>query len=334
MKNLIILAIFIVIFAISAIFYQKINSFTYKFMLNNKIVTRHNNLLVHFISVGQGDAVAINLPSGKTLLIDAGPMSSNVDYTNYLKDKVLNNSTTKKIDYLVLTHADADHVGGTLKLLDCFDVDKIFLPKVETSTETYLDIKDSVAGHNCETISETLEIDDNDIKFSCFLYEDAEDANNSCPVIKIEYLNKSFLFAGDVSYEAEKELIYEYGHNLNADVLKVAHHGSKDSTSTEFISQVTPEYAVISVGENGYGHPNEETLERLERENIEVLRTDEQGNILFVVGDYYNLSSIKGEYAVTNLSFDYRIFVIIVEFAFITMVVFIVVKNLKQSPNK
>ena len=334
-KILIILAIFIVFFAISAIFYQKINVLAYKFMLNNKIVSSHNNLLVHFISVGQGDAIAINFPSGNTMLIDCGPTYSNVDYAEYIKNNVINNSTSKEIEYLVLTHADADHIGGALKLLKEFDVEKIYLPNLDKNSDTYLKLNEEVkAKGNYEILSGKLNIEEKDVKISTCQLQQVDEPNDACPVIKIEYLNKSFLFAADVSADAEKLLIEEYKNELNSDVLKLAHHGSKDSTCVEFLDEVTPKYGVISVGKNGYGHPNEETLERLEARQIETLRTDKNGNVLFVVGNNYNLAYTTGEYNVTNLTFDYRIFVLCVDLGLTIVAVIVVVKNLKQKSTK
>ena len=334
-KNLIILSIIVVFLAISCVFYQKINIFTHKFMFNNGIVCKNNNLMVHFISVGQGDAIAINFPSGKTMLIDSGSRNASVEYVNYLKSNVLNNSRSNKIDHLVLTHADADHIGGTLKLLQTFNIGTVYLPYVESDTETYVEIKETVINNsNFEILKGELDVEDSDVKITTFQLTEIEETNDSCPVIKLEYLNKSFLFTGDISKDAEQELLKNNTENFNADVLKVAHHGSSSSSSEEFLQVVSPDYAIISVGENEYGHPTEEVLNHLHDVQTKVLRTDEDGNILFVVGKHYDLSYICDNFYITNLTLDYRFFVLCVEISLAVIAVIVVIKKPKQTSSK
>ena len=342
MKNLlqkikipIILMIIAIILAISCVFYNNFNILLHNFMLKNNIVSTHENMLVHFISVGQGDAVAINLPSGKTLLIDTGKTSSNVDYTRYLKNKVINNSRSNKIDYLILTHADADHVGGTMKLLSEFEIGFVYMPCIDSETETFSNIKNEVFNnYNYQVLAGNLNIEEDDVNITNFQLLQNEETNDSCPVIKIEYKSKSFLFTGDISTDAETALVEEFSAKLNSDVLKVAHHGSGTSSGEQFLSIVSPKYAVISVGENSYGHPTSEVINRLNSTGAKVLRTDEDGNILFVVGDTYGLTNICGDYYITNIIFDYRIFVTILDGVILVFVGIYLVKNLKQIRDK
>ena len=130
-KNLIILGVVILILSITCIFKSFFNPIVINFFVNEfDLVSIDKNILVHFINVGQADAAAINLPDGKVLLIDSGSESNNTDYVNYLKENVLHTKRNSYIDYLVLSHADMDHVGGTLKLLNEFNVGTVFLPKI------------------------------------------------------------------------------------------------------------------------------------------------------------------------------------------------------------
>lgn len=342
MKNLlqkikipIILTIIAIILAIGCVFYNNFNILIHNFMLNNNIVSTHQNMLVHFVSVGQGDAIAINLPSGKTLLIDTGKTSSNVDYARYLKNKVINNSRSNKIDYLILTHADADHVGGTMKLLSEFEIGFVYMPSVDSETETFTKIKNEVLNsYNYQVLAGNLNIEEEGVNITNFQLLQSENANDSCPVIKMEYKSKSFLFTGDISNEAERALVEEFSSKLNSDVLKVSHHGSETSSSDQFLSAVSPEYSVISVGDNSYGHPASEVLNRLNSAGAEVLRTDENGNILFVVGESYGLINICDDYYITNIIFDYRIFVAVLDGVIFVFVVICLVKNLKQIRDK
>ena len=131
-KISIVLSVIMLTISLFCVFYAKINSTIENFMFNKfGVISRKGNLLVHFIDVGQGDAIAVNLPNDEVLLIDAGPKNNNVKFTNYVKQNVLNSKTDLVIDYLILTHADADHIGGAMLLLQEFDVKKDIKKKVE-----------------------------------------------------------------------------------------------------------------------------------------------------------------------------------------------------------
>ena len=321
------------IFAITCIFHANVSKFMYNFAFNNlKVVSTQNCLLVHFINVGQGDAIAINFPTGKTMLIDTGTEEKSVTYTNYIKDNVISNSQTKKLDYLVLTHADNDHIGGALRLLNEFEIGTVYLPYLSDDTETYIQLKNYITENcNFKYITNNLDIKDTGCKLSTFGPLDMEEENDTCPVIKLEYKNKSLLFTGDVSTKAESILINEYGEALDCDILKVAHHGSNESTSQEFLNFATPKYAVISVGDNSYGHPTQEVLNKLEDSDIETLRTDKDGNILFAISNNYEVKYICDNFYITNLTLDYRCFVLVLEFALMVAVAIIIFKKTNKS---
>ena len=233
-------------------------------------------LEVHYIDVGQGDSILIHL-SGKTMLIDAGNNAASI--ITYIKTLNID-----KIDAIVATHPHADHIGGMAEIINEFVVDKIYMPKVAHTSKTYenllLTIKNKNLKVNTAKAGTTIDLG-NKIKIEVMApnSENYNNLNDYSAVVKIEYENVSFLFAGDAEAISEKEMVEKYGNKLKANVLKVGHHGSTTSTTLNFLNTVSPEYAIISVGENNsYGHPNQETLDKLK--NIDVFRTDKLGTIV------------------------------------------------------
>lgn len=331
-ENLKILIIMLILL-LTCVFYLPINR-NFKNLLTNrfKIISIKNNLLVHFISVGQGDAMAINLPNGKVMLIDTGSKNTNISYTTYLQDKVINNSHTKNIDYLILTHADIDHVGGTLRLLKNFKIGTIYMPTVNNTAEYFTELKAYVEINFIPSyLTEDLVFNEAGCEINIFEPISLESTNSSCPLVKVGYKGKSFLFTGDISQTEEQLYLEKYGDKLNCDVLKVSHHGSKYSTSTEFLDVVSPNYAVISVGVNNYGHPTQETCDRIANVNATLLRTDQSGSIMFVQGDGYDLKVLNNFYIISNLHLDYRILVLVLEGIIIIQ---IGIKHVKQRIKK
>jgi len=306
-----------------------LNKFAEKF----NVVSSHDNVLVHFIDVGQGDASAVNFPNGQIMLIDTGSVQTNTSYVNYLKENVLNTQRGNYIDYLVLTHADMDHCGGTMKLLSNFKIGKIFLPLLESNSQGYQEILNYVQT-NCD-----YEIlgDEFDLKISNSIvtfFEIINDANtnDSSQIIKLQSLNKCFLFSGDISKEVEADYIDRYGDLLDVDVLKVSHHGSKTATSKAFLNVTSPDYAVISAGLNNiYGHPSAEVLQILAENDVSVLRTDICDDILFIVGKHYDLYQTSGLFHITQLSLDYVVFVLSIDACLILASIIIVVKKEKKN---
>ena len=300
------------------------------------VVSARDNLMVHYISVGQGDAIAINLPDGKVMLIDTGTEGFNTTYTKYLNEKVLNASFDKVIDYLVLTHGDLDHTGGALKLLQNFDVDHIYMPVVDGNSKKYKELKDYIVENDYSTqvIESGIVISTDSYSIDFYGVSGYTNTNDNCPVIKLEYMDYSFLFTGDIPSEVELDFVDKYGDLLDADVLKVAHHGSKYSSCEEFVEIVSPMYSVISCGDNNYGHPTSEAITVLENANSTILRTDTDGHILFAVGGSYDLGVICGEYIVSGFIFDYRILVLVIDSVLIFDIVIILLKKDKKKKNK
>ena len=319
------------------LFYNFLNPFVLKAFKHFNIVSNKNNLLVHFIDVGQGDAMAINLPDGKIMLIDSGPQSSGSTLTKYLDEKVLSGYKNNFIDYLVLTHADADHTGSALKLVQNYSFGTIYLPvEIENYkyADTYKNFRNYVDEHNFYTKynQNGVKIEQNGYKIEFFgPIRDYKDTNDACSVIRIEYRNSSFLFTGDIPSEVELEMIEEFGSALDSDILKVAHHGSKYSSCKEFLSVVSPNYSVISCSGKDFGHPTEEAITNLKQAGSQVLRTDIDGNVLFVVGKGYNLSLLTNDYTITSLILDYRYIVLIIDSVIIVNIIIIVFKRTKRS---
>ena len=242
-----------------------------------------NSDKIIFIDVDQGDSTLITI-NNKTTLIDTG---GNIDYHNkeykyqIAKNKILpfmKSIGIKKVDYLILTHGDFDHMGEAINLVENFKVEKVIFNcgdfnELEKELIKVLN-KKKIKYYSC--IKE-LNIDDNKLYFLQTKEYDNENDNSS--IIYTQLNNHKFLFMGDAGVEVEEDLIKKY--NLqNIDVLKVGHHGSKTSSGKKFINEINPKYSIISVGKNNrYGHPNKEVINVLE--NSKIYRTDKDGSIMF-----------------------------------------------------
>ena len=239
---------------------------------------------LEILDVGQGDSILLH-SNKKNILIDTGGVSSfnksfdgNIFYNT--TQPLLKSAGIKKIDYLILTHGDFDHMGEAITLVNNFKVDKVILNcgeynDLEKKLIKVLD-KKHIKYYSC---IQKLNIDDNKLYFLNTKEYDNENDNSN--VIYTELDNYKFLFMGDASITTEKEILNKY--NLpDIDVLKVGHHGSKTSSSKEFIDEINPKYSIISVGKNNrYGHPNKEALYNLE--NSKIYRTDQDGSIMFKI---------------------------------------------------
>lgn len=236
-----------------------------------------NNLIIHYIDVGQGDSIFIELPNHKSILIDAGEASSSEKIINYIKDL-----DYTKIDYVVSTHPHADHIGGLAKVIDTFDIGNIYMPKVVATSKTYENLLTTISNKNLKIKTgkagvEIIKEDELEAVIVAPNKEKYPSYNNYSIVVKLIYGNTSYLFTGDAEEISENEI----KNNIDVDVLKVGHHGSNTSSSIEFLKRVTPEYAIISVGENNkYNHPSESTIENLKKYTNNIYRTDLNGTII------------------------------------------------------
>ena len=248
-------------------------------------ITPSEDLKVHFLDVGQGDSIFIELPTNETILIDASIKDASNKIINYLREE-----NVSKIDYVFATHPHSDHIGGMSAVIKAFDIGQIYMPKAVTTTKTYenllLTIKDKNLKIKAAKAGNTI-IDTDDLKLVVLApnQDSYESLNNYSIVLKLTYKEKSFLFMGDAETLSEKEITGD----VQADVLKVGHHGSRTSTNQAFLNKVNPSYAVISVGlNNDYKHPHQEVIDRLEKKNIKIYRTDQNGDIIFTT-DGYNI---------------------------------------------
>lgn len=253
------------------------------FFQNNESGTEDRHLSeekmsVHFIDVGQGDCSLIELPDGKTMLVDAGETEEGQKITRYLKSFGID-----KIDFLVGTHPHSDHIGGLEEIINGFEVANVYMPRKSHNSATFknllncikergLTVKSPIAGEIL------YEGDGVKIKVLSPMASYYDDLNNYSIVLEIIYGNKSFLLTGD----AENQILNKIAVSGKVDVLKVSHHGSYSANGKRFYNRIMPEYAVISVGNsNRYGHPHRETISILKERNIKFFRTDNDGTVVF-----------------------------------------------------
>ncbi len=239
-----------------------------------------SRLEVAVLDVGQGDCILVVFDTGETMLIDASTKSSAETILNKLDSRGI-----KEIDILVATHPHADHIGGMEDVVRNYDIGCVYMPDMKSSSKTYKQLISAINEKDIPIIEGYAGLDFSFGPSVCTIVspqEDAnKDANNESIVIFLDYGETDFLFTGDIEAWGEEAILSE-GYTIDADVLKVAHHGSRGSTTEEFLSAVSPEYAVISCGTgNTYGHPHDEALELLSRHGIETYRTDIIGDVVF-----------------------------------------------------
>ncbi|TSC91775.1 MAG: competence protein ComEC [Parcubacteria group bacterium Licking1014_17] len=259
---------------------------------------RKGLLKVYFLDVGQGDAVLIESPNGNQVLIDGGPDNKVVEEIGKVMPFF-----DRSIDALVLSHTDSDHLTGLISVLDRYSVGEILETGVRcvTSLCDEWHKEESVKKVEDETVERGMTVDIGGGAKLVVLYpfENQKDApvsstNNSSAVLRLEYGKQSVLFPGDIGSQVEDKLIASHA-SLSSDFLKVAHHGSKTSTSERFLNAVKPKAAFIEVGENNrYNLPSQIILDRLAQNHIPYYRTDKNGLIeLTLDGENYSIKSIK-----------------------------------------
>ena len=262
-------------------------------------LNKNQNLKVNFLDVGQGDSIFIETPQHHQILIDGGPDSSALGKLPYFMPNF-----DRTIDLVILSHPEKDHMQGLIDILQRYKADYILWTGVKKQDPEYYawtDVLTKQKNRGAEIIiAEYVQriIAGNVFIDTLYPFEKIEgqelksSANDTCVVSYLAFGKNSFLFTGDISAGLEKKLAGS-GINLVSDVLKVAHHGSKYSTSEEFLQNVNPEIAVISVGaKNSYGHPTPETLQKLEKFGIKIFRTDKDGTIE-VSSDGNNITILK-----------------------------------------
>lgn len=291
-------------------------------------VTEFKDLQINFLDIGQGDCIIIELPDGKTMMIDAGPTSN--DNEQIISDFLTENNITY-IDYFLLTHSDEDHVGNADWVIDNYAVRYIFRPNVysvhsKTDDLPELFNREVKGGFKCNTVCYsdflisaynekdcTIEYFNKDSDFTNTITCNGErrtytfdfltpvakreevkytDPNDYSPIMTLEYAGKKVMFTGD----AEEDMLEEFCDNyndINIDVLKVGHHGSENATTDEFVAKIDPEVAVIQCGKgNDYGHPHKKALDRLilHDTQMKIYRNDTNGTITFQVSSTGEMS--------------------------------------------
>ena len=257
------------------------------------------DLKVYFVDVNQGDSTFIVTPKGKTILIDGGGSSYTNVGKNTLLPYILDRGYTK-IDIVIISHMDLDHCDGIIYLMDKIKIKTIIIGKqyeesdnykrfVKLAKEKRIEVKIVEAGENIN-IERNVNLD--------ILWPDSKNKisenaiNNNSLVFKLKYKKYSILFTGDIEEIAEKAILERYRNMLQSTILKVAHHGSKTSTTAEFLKAVKPRYALIGVGKNNkFGHPSENTIKKLKEMKVKIFRTDELGEITIKMNKNINIGS-------------------------------------------
>ena len=252
--------------------------------IGNTNLLPENKLSVLMVDVGQGDAFLLKFPNGKTALIDAGEANYSFDNGERVILPLMNNLGIDKIDYGFVSHVDLDHYGGFVSLIHNGKIKNIFKPEIDSSLNKDLRFEKYIADNNLSVNhyhKTILKIGNVRIYVLNANMEHNFSSNNNSGLLKIVYGNSEFLFTGDLEKQGERYYDNYYGNFLDSDVLKVGHHGSKTSSSIGFLNLVSPEISLISAGiQNKFHHPSGITLEKLEKFNSAIYRTDLSGAIL------------------------------------------------------
>lgn len=244
---------------------------------NNNNTIQNNKIKIHFIDVGQGDSIFIELPNNTTMLIDAGETPKGQVVANYIK--VLGYS---KINYLIGTHHHTDHIGGLAYIINNFSIESIYMPKAVSSSKTYENLLNTISEKSLKIKNAKAGVNvfsNNNLKIDIIApnSDSYSDLNNFSVVIKITYGNSNFIFMGDAEIKSENEIMT----NVSADVIKIGHHGSDTSSGQSFVNKVKAKYAIITVGNNNkYNHPYQTIIERWTNIGATIYRTDLNGNIV------------------------------------------------------
>ena len=248
---------------------------------------------VHFIDIGQGDCILIQTPDNEFMLIDTGSRSEFPKLISYLE-----NFGVREFRYVVFSHPHEDHIGSAYRIVRDFDITgALIMPPVTNNTRTFERLVDAIEergiGVTRPIPGDTYRLGDATFTILAPLSEGYSNINDYSVVVLLEYGNTSFLFTGDMERRSENELVnhsIENNIDISADVIKIAHHGSRTSSQQHFLDAINPSIAVIQVcANNTFGHPTGEVINRLEAMDIEIWRNDWHGDVV-IVSDGVNLT--------------------------------------------
>lgn len=255
---------------------SNINSFyaARRIISTNNETPKANDLKVHFLNVGQGDAILVQQGT-HSMLIDGGSNSNEGTIKKYIQDQKVT-----MLDYVVGTHADDDHIGGLDYIINSFKVGKVFFPKNTATTNGFKDFSKAVTNKKLKItvpkVGETFKLGDAIITVISPSTANNTNENDNSLVLKVTYKKNSFLLTGDIESKSEADILKKK-LNIKADVIKIGNHGATTSTTADFLNSVSPKYAVISVAKE---KQPQGTLDKLKAKNISLYRTDESGTIV------------------------------------------------------
>ncbi len=334
--KIVILSVVLVLFLVTLFFSNQLENLL--LLKPNLQKVYNNSLSVHFVDVGQGDAILVRFPNNKTMLIDSGSENHKNNLLNYINNVFFNNAKNKTFDYVMLTHPDADHMGNMLTIFNSYKVNNFLRPNIyaegiekydgfnaSSGEENYVRLVAKAYALNINMKFATPDFSDENLneymRILTPIRNNYSDENSFSPIISLTHNGVKFLLTGDATKQNELELINNYSEEIyNCDVLKLGHHGSSTSTGEQFLNETSPSAVVISYGkDNSYLHPSEETINKIvnyaETNNLKynnlVYETAKQGNIIFSVkNNAYDVTTINN---VNNYVFvNYWVVVVIV----------------------
>ena len=260
---------------------------------NSSIIleNKSNSLSVYFIDIGQGDSILIHTQENRFILIDTGSRTYSSTLINFL-----NNLNVHTLEAFIATHPHEDHIGNAQEIFDTYNVLNVYHPGYYQTSATYQRFIQAAESEGCPIYTDD-QLDPGDYIYlgsglSCQILninKDASNANDASIVLRLDYGAVSFLFTGDINGEIGDyaEINITDNFNVDIDILKVAHHGSRHASTDYFLFEATPEISIISCGKgNSYGHPHPETVNRLTEHNSLLFRTDQNGNIKITTDGY------------------------------------------------
>ena len=254
------------------------------FLISLEVFKKDKVLTFAMLDVGQGDALFIESPTGKQILVDAGPPGAVMKELS--KRMPLFDRT---IDMIIITNPDADHIAGFLEVLKVYKVGAVLEPGTTNNSKTYEKLERMIQEKNIpKSLAKAgMNIDMGDGAYLQVLFPDRDvsdwERNDGSIIMKLVYGENSIMLTGDATITTEQIILDKYPLEfLDVDILKVGHHGSYTSTRDSFVKALSPKYALVSLGkDNTYGHPHIETMDTLNKSGAEILRTDLEGTIIF-----------------------------------------------------